>query len=139
MDEEGVSHGRGIAGCKGKPEACKRVRSSWHVKKNAFLEVIMDETMIAQQLERVDQRCKSNTHRLDEMEKRQDNLDKLVTSVEVLATKQQVMETDVKEIKINVKALTDKPGKRWEQLVSTVLSIIVGAVLGVLLAKVGLG
>ena len=27
----------------------------------------MDGTMIAQQLERVDQRCKSNTHRLDEM------------------------------------------------------------------------
>ena len=102
-------------------------------------ETQMDETMIALQLERVDQRCKSNTHRLDEMEKRQDNLDKLVTSVEVLATKQQAMETDVKEIKIDVKALTDKPGKRWEQLVSTVLSIIVGAVLGVLLAKVGLG
>ena len=30
----------------------------------------MDETMIAQQLERVDQRCKSNTHLLDETEKR---------------------------------------------------------------------
>ena len=38
----------------------------------------MDETMISQQLEWVDQRCKSNTHRLDEMEKRQDNLDKLM-------------------------------------------------------------
>ena len=73
------------------------------------------------------------------MEKRQDNLDKLVTSVEVLATKQQAMETDVREIKIDVKALTDKPGKRWEQLVSTVLSVISGAVLGVLMAKIGVG
>ena len=45
----------------------------------------------------------------------------------------------MKEIKIDVKALTDKPGKRWEQLVSTVLSIIVGAVLGVLMAKIGVG
>lgn len=34
----------------------------------------MDETMIAQQLERVDQHCKSNIHRLDEMEKSQDGL-----------------------------------------------------------------
>lgn len=34
----------------------------------------MDETMIAQQLERVDHRCKSNTNRLDEIEKRQDGL-----------------------------------------------------------------
>lgn len=99
----------------------------------------MDEVAIATTLKAVEQRCKTNTHRLDEMEKRQDNLDKLVTSVEVLATKQQAMETDVKEIKIDVKALTDKPGKRWEQLVSTFLSIIVGAVLGVLMAKMGLG
>lgn len=37
-------------------------------------ETQMDETMIAQQLERVDQRCKSNTHLLDEMEKSQDGL-----------------------------------------------------------------
>ena len=34
----------------------------------------MDETMIAQQLERVDQHCIANTHRLDEMDKRQDNI-----------------------------------------------------------------
>ena len=99
----------------------------------------MDEVAIATNLKEVEQRCKSNTHRLDEMEKRQDNLDKLVTSVEVLATKQQAMETDVKEIKIDVKALTDKPGKRWEQLVATVLSVIIGAVLGVLMAKIGVG
>lgn len=34
----------------------------------------MDETMIVQQLERVDQRCKSNTQRLDEMENSKDGL-----------------------------------------------------------------
>lgn len=37
-------------------------------------ETQMDETMIAQQLERVDQHCIANTHRLDEIEKRQDGL-----------------------------------------------------------------
>lgn len=99
----------------------------------------MDEVAIATKLKEVEQRSKSNTHRLDDLEKRQDNLDKLVTSVEVLATKQQAVETDVKEIKTDVKALTDKPGKRWEQLVATVLSVIVGAVLGVLLAHLGVG
>lgn len=34
----------------------------------------MDEAMIVQHLELVDQRCESNTHRLDEMDKLQDGL-----------------------------------------------------------------
>ena len=42
-------------------------------------------------LERVDQRGKSNTHRIEDLETRQDNLDKLVTSVEVLATRQETV------------------------------------------------
>ncbi len=50
----------------------------------------------------VEDRTKSNTHRLDDMETRMDNLDKLVTSVEVLATRQQAVEADVKEIKGSV-------------------------------------
>lgn len=36
----------------------------------------------------IEQRGKSNSHRLDKVEERQDNLDKLVSSVEVLATRQ---------------------------------------------------
>lgn len=59
---------------------------------------------MAVKLEAVDQRSRSNAHRLDDVEKRQDNLDKLVTSVEVLATKQETVEGDVKEIKSDVKA-----------------------------------
>lgn len=98
----------------------------------------MDEVDIAKQLERVDQRSRSNTHRLDEMEKRQDNLDKLVTSVEVLATKQQVMETDVKEIKADVKSMTEKPGKRWEGIVDKVVWAVLAAVIAFLLGRIGL-
>lgn len=98
----------------------------------------MDEVEMAAALERVDQRCKSNTHRLDEMEKRQDNLDKLVTSVEVLATKQQVMEGDVKEIKSDVKAMAEKPGKRWEAIADKVIWAVLAAVIAFLLGRIGL-
>lgn len=99
----------------------------------------MDETMLAQQLERVEQRSKSNTHQIDELKARQDNLDKLVAAMATVEQKQADMEADLKEIKDDVRTLTDRPGKRWEQLVTTVLSVIVGAVLGVLLAKLGVG
>ena len=68
---------------------------------------------IAVKVAEIEQRSKSNTHRLDKVEERQDNLDKLVSSVEVLATRQETVETDVKEIKTDVKALAEKPAKRW--------------------------
>lgn len=86
----------------------------------------------------VEDRSKSNKHRLDEMEKRQDDQEKLISTVAVLATEQKAIQTDVQEIKGDVKSLTSKPGKRWDNLVNQVVSIIVAAVAGFLLAKFGL-
>lgn len=86
----------------------------------------------------VEDRSKSNTHRLDELEKRQDDLDELVGTVKVLAVREENVETDVKEIKADVKSLTSKPGQRWESLVSQIITILVAAVAGFVLAKFGL-
>lgn len=89
-------------------------------------------------LTEVEQRSKSNTHRLEEVEKRQDNLDKLVSTVEVLAVKETNVENDVKEIKSDVKSLTQKPAQRWESVVSEIIKLLVAAFVGLLLAKGGL-
>lgn len=86
----------------------------------------------------VEDRSKSNQHRLDEMEKRQDDQEKLISTVAVLANEQKTIQTDVQEIKGDVKSLTSRPGKRWDNLVNQVVSIIVAAVAGFLLAKFGL-
>ncbi|MGM9640557.1 MAG: hypothetical protein ACI3V3_04250 [Faecousia sp.] len=90
-----------------------------------------------QRLSAVESRAKSNTHRLDEVERRQDNLDKLVTSVEVLATRQETVEADVKEIKSDVKQLADKPGRRWDQLVDKAILVVVTAIITFLLSRLG--
>ena len=63
----------------------------------------MDEKSIEHRLTAVEDRAASNTHRLDEMEKRQDNLDDLVSTVKVLAVREEAVENDVKEIKNDVK------------------------------------
>ncbi len=97
----------------------------------------MDETQFAQQLAAVDQRARSNTHQIEDLKRRQDDLDKLVTAMATMEQKQTDMESDLKEIKTDVKQLTDKPGKRWEQLVTTIIATLVGAVLGVVLARLG--
>lgn len=89
-------------------------------------------------LTEVEQRSKSNTHRLLEVEKRQDNLEKLASSVEVLAVKETNVENDVKEIKNDVKSLAQKPAQRWEHVVTEVIKLLIVGVGGFLLAKVGL-
>lgn len=75
----------------------------------------------------IDARCKSNTHRIDELRDKVDNIADLTTSVKVLAEREERVESDVKEIKTDVKAITGKAGKRWEGIVDKVLAALVGA------------
>lgn len=90
-------------------------------------------------LTQVEERSKSNSHRIDELEKRQDNLEELTGTVKVLAVREQNVENDVKEIKNDVKALTNKPAKKWENLSEKVILTIASAVVGFILAKFGIG
>lgn len=89
-------------------------------------------------LTEVEERSKSNTHRLDDLEKRQDNLDELIGTVKVLAVREEKVESDVKEIKKDVKTLTCKSGQRWDGLVEKVIWAIVAAIIAFFLAKIGL-
>jgi predicted nucleic acid-binding Zn-ribbon protein len=86
----------------------------------------------------VEDRSKSNSHRLDDVEKKQDDLSELVGTVKVLATREEAVESDVKEIKADVKSMASKPAKRWESLVSQLITLVVAAVVGFILAKIGL-
>ena len=95
------------------------------------------ENEIEHRLTEVEERSKSNTYRLAEVEKRQDNLDDLVSTVKVLAVREENVENNVKEIKSDVKSLTGKPAKRWDNLVNQVISILVAGVVGFVLAKFG--
>lgn len=80
----------------------------------------------------------SNRHRLDEVEKRQNDLDKIVTSVSVLKSEQEHIQSDVKEIKTDVKSLTLKPAKRWENLLNEIMKLLVAAIIGAAAAYIRL-
>ena len=88
-------------------------------------------------LTEVEDRTKSNTKRIDEIEKRQDDLDELVSTVKVLAVREENVEIDVKEIKSDVKSLTNKPAQRWEAVVEKVILVVVAAIVGFILAQFG--
>ena len=98
----------------------------------------MDDGIQAKIVE-IDQRSKSNTHRINDLEEDNRALHTLATSVEVLATKQETIESNVQEIKTDVKALKAVPGSKWEALVKAVVTAIVAGLVGWALAHAGLG
>ena len=89
-------------------------------------------------LTEVESKTKTNSHRIDDLEKRQDNLDELVGTVKVLAVREESVENDVKEIKNDVKSLTGKSGKMFDSIVEKVILLIISAVVGYFLAKAGM-
>lgn len=105
----------------------------------------MEHEDIAVKLAEVDARCRSNTHRLDAVEKNSDALHELATSVKVMANELKRQGDAVEEIKDDVTnlghkvdSIEKKPGKRWESIVDKLIWGVVGAVLALLLAKIGL-
>lgn len=94
----------------------------------------MSPEELAVMVAETDARAKSNTHRIEKVEKKQEQLDRLVTTVEVLATREGNVETDVKEIKADVKSLTEKPAKRWDGLVDKAIYAVAGAIIAWLAA-----
>ena len=94
---------------------------------------------LALKVQRVDDRSKSNMHRLDEVEKKLADNDEMLASIARLDQRQKDMDTDVKEIKADVKALAGKPAKRWETVVDKTLMAVVTALVGYVIVRIGLG
>ena len=91
---------------------------------------------VAAKLASIEQREKSNTHRIDKLEERQDNVEKLTDTISVLANEQEHIKSDVGEIKADVKTLTDKPGKRWDAMIDKASWAFVGGAIAFALSQI---
>lgn len=94
----------------------------------------MTNDEMTERLVEVEQRSKSNTHRLDAVEKNQEALNSIATSVAVMAEQQKNISDKVDTIDAKVDTLEGKPGKRWESLADKLLFAAAGAVLAWLAA-----
>lgn len=99
----------------------------------------MEETEMAQRLAKVEERSKSNSHRLDAVEKNTEAVNHLATSVAVMAERMEVTGDKVDGLCSDVQDLKAEPGKRWKFVVEKAVYIAVSAVMGYILAKFGLG
>lgn len=86
-----------------------------------------DERIVA-----LEERAKSNSHRLDQVEKGLLELRELTTTVATMATELKHTNQQVEEIRDDVKSLTAKPGKRWDTVIDIIIGAVVAAVIGML-------
>lgn len=93
----------------------------------------MTDEEAAIKLTEVDGRARSNTKRLDKLEEGHEAIARLATAVEVMAKEQSHQSADVKEIKTKVETLEQKPAKRWEALVATIIAALVAGLIGYLM------
>lgn len=89
-------------------------------------------------LTQVEQRSKSNTHRLEKLEESTEAISRLATSMEVMASKQEQVAETVEKLDGKVTALEEKPVKRVDGLVDKMIWAICAAVITFILARIGL-
>lgn len=86
----------------------------------------------------VEERAKSNSHRLDELEDTATAINRLAASMEVMTVKQGQVADNVEKLNVKVTAMEGKPAKRWEGIVDRVIWAILAAIIAFILARIGL-
>lgn len=96
------------------------------------------ELSVEHRLTEVEERAKSNQHRIERLEGSTEILTRLATSMEVMAEKQERVADAVDELDGKVTALESKPAKRWDDLVGKLILVVATAVFTWLLSRMGL-
>ena len=89
-----------------------------------------NEKELWERLTAVEQSTKSAHHRLD-------SLDKLTESVHIIATETKAMRGDVNDITERVDEIDKRPTKRYETVVTAIITAIVGGLIGYFVKMLG--
>ena len=94
----------------------------------------------ASRLTAVEERSKSNTHRLDTMESKIDAINRLATNIPPHNLTEVIngVKDDVVALSGKVEAIEQKPAKKWDGLVEKIAKAVIAALVGYLFARVGL-
>lgn len=97
----------------------------------------MDNKYIERLVE-VEQRSKSNTKRLDNVEEKVEDIHNLTLAVKEIATEVKMMREDLNKIDNRVVVLEEKPSKKMDLIWGYIVSAIIGGLIGYILLKLGL-
>lgn len=96
--------------------------------------VCEEHGMIAERVTRVEESAKSAHKRIDNVESIQKNIQELTVSVSSLAGSVKRLVEDMTEVKTRVSCIEGKPGKRWDIIISSILTSLVGGIIGFVIA-----
>ena len=96
------------------------------------------EVEFAQHLAEIDARSKSNTKRLDRLEELTETVHELATTMKLLADKQERTAETVERLDTKLSVIEQEPAKRWKAVVEKVLMTVVAALVGFVMAKLGI-
>jgi F0F1-type ATP synthase assembly protein I len=98
----------------------------------------INEIKITKELTNHDENIKSLKRRMDKVEEQSKAINNLAMSVKELAINMNTMNEKQEEQGKRLAELEAKPARRWEQIVSLIITTLVGALLGYLLSRLGI-
>lgn len=98
----------------------------------------INEIEITKELTNHDENIKSLKRRIDKVEEQSKAINNLAMSVKELAINMNTMNEKQEEQGKRLAELEAKPARRWEQIVSLIITTLVGALLGYLLSRLGI-
>lgn len=96
------------------------------------------ELDLAVKIQEAADRSIRNEGRIKKLETEQQVLHKLATSVAVMAEQLKTINANVGTLTDKVADIESKPGKRWDAVIASCISVLVGALLGFILSGLGL-
>lgn len=99
-----------------------------------------DTTDLREKVAHLEEREKSNTHRINNLEEKVENIHELASSVKLLASETKAMREDVNSMDNRLKEVEEKPAKNWDSIkmyiITSVISLVIGTGGGALIALI---
>ena len=103
------------------------VQTSKDKKRQQKGECGMDIQEIGQAMARQEEQIKGLANRMDKLEKLTESVNKLAISIERLTNQQATTETQITTLTKDVTDLKEKPGKRWDLVITALITAIISA------------
>lgn len=93
---------------------------------------------VALSVAKLESQTEDNTRRIEALESKSEAINRLATATELMAQEQKRLGACIEQLTSKVAALESEPAKRWRLLVEKAITVVLAAILGFVLAHIGL-
>lgn len=98
----------------------------------------MEDIVLREKVAHLEERAKSNTHRIDNLEEKVEDIHELASSVKLLASETKAMREDVNNTNDRLQQLEEKPLKEYEDTRKKIKDKALMFVLGIIFTYIAL-